>query len=32
MSFLITLIAIGFFAFARYGYSYEQIGSPMVDY
>jgi len=32
MSFLMTLVAIGLFAFARYGYSYEQIGPPIADF
>ena len=32
MSFLVTLIAIGFFVVARYAYSYDQIGLPIADY
>jgi hypothetical protein len=32
MSFFVTLIAIGFFAFVSYGYSYEQIGPPIADF
>jgi hypothetical protein len=32
MSLLVTLVAIGFFLFARYGYNFEQIGPPIADY
>ena len=32
MSFVITLVAIGFFIFARYAYNFDQIGPPIADY
>ena len=32
MSFLITLVTIGFFLFAMYGWTADQIGPPVADF